>query len=178
MLSLFSGLHRSLKNRVVKNRKSRLLKLNDQGIPLDRTWKLCEQILNGMNPKDYCLIPVSLLQLHTLRTPYRSIETYQKTVDYIRYTLEEEKKLDRGWTSFEMHVVSAGDFMVGEDGFYLTSNALSKFMVSVKEVIELIEQADGHELGVTGYNHRALIPFFVRLRDTLFDLYDLQFALK
>lgn len=178
MLAFLSGIRRSFKNRVVKDRKQRLIKLNEQGLPLDRTWKLCGEILDGMNPDDYCFIPVSILQLHTLRTPYRSIETYQKTVDQIRYALREEKKLDRNWSSFEMQVISAGDFMIGEEGFYLTSNALPKFLNSIKEMIELMAQADGQDLGVTGYNHRVLIPFFVRLRDTLFDLYDLQFTFK
>jgi|SRR6185503_1496236 len=178
MLSLLSGIHRSLKNKLVKDRKTRLMKLMEQGVPLDRMWKLCEQIIEGINPDDYCLIPVSLLQMHTLRTPYRSIETYHKTVNYIRYALREEKKLDRGWSSFEMQIISMGDFMIGEERYYLTSGALPKFLISIKEVIELMAQADGQELGVAGYNNRALIPFFVRLRDTLLDLYDLQLTLK
>jgi hypothetical protein len=178
MLGFLAHVHRRLKYRWVRNRKLQLVRLCEEGVPLDRTWKLCEQIINGMKLDDLALIPIPMIQLYTVRTPYRSIETYQKTVDYIRHALKEENKLDRGWSSFEMQIVTVGDFLISEQGFYLTSNALPKFLLSVKEVLELIEQADGEELGVTGFNHRALIPFFVRLRDTLLDLYDLQFASK
>ena len=175
------GLVKNVKRRVVQHLRQRrlqqLTKLIDDGVPLDRTWKLCEEILSQMNVKDYERLPIVLLQRHLVRTPYRSIETYQKTLESIKDSLKKEQKLDRGWSSFETQTMTIADFMMTEDDYYLTSDALPKFLLTAKELFEFMNQADGEELGVVGFNNRALIPLFVRLRDTLMDLYDLQFAL-
>lgn len=175
------GLVRNVKRRVVQHFRQRRLqqftKLIDEGVPLDRTWKLCEEILAQMDVRDYQGLPIVLLQRHLVRTPYRSIQTYQKTLDSIKDALKQEQKLDRGWSSFETQTLTVADFMMTEDGYYMTSDALPKFLVTAKELFEFMDQADGEDLGVVGFNNRALIPLFVRLRDTLMDLYDLQFAL-
>lgn len=171
----------SVKQRVVQHwrrkRYDQIVKLIEHGVPLERTWKLCEEIATQMNPRDYTGIPISRLQQNLIRTPYRSITTYHNTILYIKEQLKQEHKLDRGWSAFESQTLTVADFMMTEDGYYVSSDALPQFIVSVKEMLDLMSQADGEELGVAGFNNRALIPLFVRLRDTLMDLFDLQFAL-
>lgn len=161
-----------------KHQKQQLTQLVTDGIPLDRTWKLCEEILSKMTIKDYDFVTVHVAQLSLVRTPYRSVDSYLKTIAEITKHLKEESKISRGWSSFETQTVTIADWLMSEDGqFYLPMARVPEFLTKAQELLELMSQADGAELGVVAYNNSALIPFFVRLRDTLIDLYDVQFAL-
>jgi hypothetical protein len=177
MIGFVSGVVSRIQRRLKQEHKKRISLVLEQGIPLDRTWKVCEELLLQMDPKKYAAIPVSASQATLVRTPYQSLETYIKTLKSVIFDFKEENKIDRGWSSFETQTLTVSDFLKTEDGYYMTPASLVEFLTEVKELLELISQAEHEELGVTAHNVRVLVPFFVRLRDTLFDLYDLQFAL-
>lgn len=154
----------------------RIEQILEEGLPLDRTWKVCEELASVINFSDDELAKIRHSGRY-IRTPWTSIETYLATVIALRDDFRNEVKIDRNWSSFEKHTVTMATFLIAEDDHYIQTSSLNVLLKMVRELLELIAQAEHEELGVTAHNLRALTPFFVRLRDTLLDLYSLQLAL-
>lgn len=157
-------------------RLKRIEKVLEEGLPLDRTWKVCEELAADLHFTEAQLKRIRY-SAHFVRTPWPSIETYLATVIELRDDFRNEVKIDRNWSSFEKHVVTMASFLVAEEGHYLKTDSIEILLRTVRELLELISQAEHEELGLTAFNMRALIPFFVRLRDTLLDLNHIQLAL-
>jgi hypothetical protein len=180
-MKLFDFMDFNFKKRARSKRlffnRMQLQELEKQGIPYNRTWKFCEEILSRMRIDDFKLLTPDIAMQHSVLVPFRSLQTYHVVLHQIRLALENEEKLERSWNSFETQTVSVADFMTTEDGFYMTADQMIAFLKTGVTVCELMNQADGEETGVAAYNHRALVHFFVRYKDTLMSLFELQAAL-
>ncbi|MDR3392313.1 MAG: hypothetical protein P4L77_11325 [Sulfuriferula sp.] len=158
--------------------KRTLTHMDESGVPYDRMWKLCEKILDHVKEKDFKHLSPPELQANLVRTPFKSLQTYNEALRGIQVALENEQKIERSWSSFEALSLSLSEFMVTEDGqFYMNRESLVELVRRGRHICQLINQAEDEEVGVMAHNQRVLIHFFVRYKDTLLDLFDLQFAL-
>jgi hypothetical protein len=152
--------------------------MQDRGIPYDRTWRLCEEIANTIDinriKREYS---VEVGTTHRLRTPYPLVEQYRRTVLQVIHHMENEIKLERGWSAFDMVDTTVSDFMCSEERFYLPIEQLCLFVLDVRKLCQLLSQSEYEETGVLAHNQRVLVHFFVRLKETLTDIFDLQAAL-
>ncbi len=159
-----------------RNRASIQQLLRDE-LPYDRAWKMCELILSRIDSRALAVYSPAVGMTCTLRTPYQTVETYQKTLDIIRLALTNEDRLEPGWRTFEVSTISVSSFLRTETNFYLPVSKLVDFLNTGRAVCELVSYTENQDVGVNAHNVRILTHFFVRFRDTLVDLYDLQLAL-
>lgn len=173
--NLLGSVRRFVRHRIHKHHKARFIELEKRGIPFDRTWRLCEEIANAIPTqlieREYT---ISAGQTQRLRTPYPSIEQYRKSISLIIHHMENERKIERGWSTFDMHDSTVADFLCSENRFYLSIKELSLFVNDVKELCQLMSLSEYDNVGVLAYNQRVLVHFFVHLKKTLSDLFDLQ----
>ena len=101
MIGFVSGVVNRIQRRLKQEHKKRISLVLEQGVPLDRTWKVCEELLTQMDLKKYASVSVHAAQATLVRTPYQSLETYIKTLKSVIFDFKEENKIDRGWSSFE-----------------------------------------------------------------------------
>lgn len=163
--------------RLQVTRKS-LLEMEEREIPYDRTWKMCELILEHIREQNFHLLSAQTQQSAVVRTPFKSLQTYNDALWGIFTALNNEQKIERSWSSFEALSLSLSEFMVTEDSkFYMSRDSLIVLVSRGRSICQLMSQAEGEDTGVMAHNQRVLIHFFVRYKDTLMDLFDLQFAL-
>lgn len=178
MKGILTKVKRYFTRKIRNDRLNRIEKILEEGLPLDRTWKVCEELSMDLHFSAEEMYKIRADQSGFLiRTPWPSIETFLTTVHELRNQFRDEVKIDRNWSSFEKHTIMMASFLVSEDGHYLPVDSINRLLEIVRDLLGLISQAEHEELGVTAFNMRALIPFFVRLRDTLLDLNRLQLAL-
>lgn len=138
-------------------------------------WRICAMLLSEI--KDQSILNVETYRKHAeaIRVPYFTMDAYITELQHIRNLLVAQERIDHNLNTF-VQTVTLSEFMQTADGRYMTFTDMLLLLKFGREICELMEHLSTEDTGIVGWNNRVLIPFFMRFRDTLMDLYELQFT--